>query len=415
MDKPIEFGIAFLAGRPNVCKIINSYYKNILHQVEMYEKPVNITIFILYDLEYQFSERSYFYNILPEVYERIKIKYITPEDIEEEKKILISRFNYTQEEINLFIGSKGYAKKRNSILYFALKGQIDYLFFWDDDEYPLAICKSENNELQWIKQNNILEQLRALERGDVTNGRRCGFMAPIPNVKSNKHFAPKIFKTFLEAVNTDGMSWEFFEDILNNDGGITFADKKIATSFVEAKNYNGTLFASTLGINLKNIDIIPAFYNPPQSRGEDTFFNIKIKREKNARVLKVNSYHFHDSFLKYTQLMDEKYPTKLKKISLKEGKEIEKRFYNTVLGWAKYKPLYIFLTDKEDYRKLIYEAKEKLSSTILLIDKVFPNYDFQVLLKEFNEYDKNVEVHYQEFLHTNEIWNRLKNDILAVN
>ncbi len=413
MDDSIELGIGFLAGRPNVCKIINSYYKDILHQVEMYEKKVNVTIFILYDLEYQFSDRSYFYNILPEVYENIKIKYITPEDIEEEKKILISRLGYSKEDIDMFLG-RGYARARNSVLYFALKRHMDYLFFWDDDEYPLAIYRDENNKISWIKQKNILEQLRALEIGDITNGCRCGFMAPIPNIKDIEQIKQETFKTFLEAVNTDGISWHFLEDMKNNDGGIAFADQKIATDFIEPKEWKGVLYASTLGINLRNLDKVPAFYNPPKARGEDTFFNIAIKDEGTAKVLKVNSYHFHDSFLKYTKLMEEKYPTKLQRISVKEGKEIEKRFYNTVLGWVKYKPLYIYLKDRNNYRDIIDECKKKLLETTDIINKIFPNYDFNVLLKELEKYDKDVEIHYQEYLRTNQIWKSLKEKMLAI-
>ena len=91
MQDTIEFGIGFVTGRPNVCKIINSYYENIIEQVANMDKQVNITIFILYDMEYQFTKRTDFYGIIPQVYKNIKIKYITPEDIEEEKKILVSR------------------------------------------------------------------------------------------------------------------------------------------------------------------------------------------------------------------------------------------------------------------------------------------------------------------------------------
>lgn len=413
MDNPIEFGIGFLAGRPNVCKIINNYYKDILNQIEMYEKKVNVTIFILYDLEYQFLDRSYFYDILPEVYENIKIKYITPEDIEEEKKILISRYGYLQEDIDMILG-QGYAKARNSVLYFALKRHMDYLFFWDDDEYPLAIYRDSNDKISWRKQNNILEQLRVLERANVTNGYRCGFMAPIPNIKNNDIIIQEAFKTFLEAVNTDGISWDSYEDMLHSDGGISFANETIATDFYDAKEWTGTLYASTLGINLKQLDVIPAFYNPPESRGEDTFFNIYLKNKHTAKVLKVSSYHFHDSFLKYTDVMNGKYPTKLQKITSKDGKEIEKRFYNTVVGWTKYKPLYIYLTDRENYRKIIDECKEKLKVTIPIMNKLFSNYDFDCLLKDLEEYDKNVENHYREYLKTNEIWSKLKDNFLVV-
>lgn len=411
MEDSIEFGIGFLAGRPNVCRIINSYYKDILNQIKLYKKKVNITIFILYDLEYQFSDRSYFYNILPEVYENIKIKYISPEDIEEEKKTLISKYGFSKKDIDLFIG-KGYGKSRNSILYFALKNHINYLFFWDDDEYPLAIYKDINNKISWVKQNNILNTIEALEDCDVTNGFRCGFMAPVPNVKNINQV---VFQEFLEAINTDGIPDDYFENNKKNEEGITFADREVALKHIEPKIWEGTLYASTLGINLNNIHNIPAFYNPPDARGEDTFFNLALKQKAKAKVLKTNSYHFHDTFLKYIDVMDGNYSSKLKKISLKEGKEIEKRFYYTILGWIKYKPLYIYLTEKEEYKQIINKCKETLFQTTSVVNELFSKYNFSNLIEELNYYDKNVENHYQEYLKTNEIWNNIKLTMLSLN
>ena len=132
MSQTIQFGIGFLAGRPNVCKIINSYYESIIQQGERYKKNVEFTIFILYDLDYQHTERIDFYKIKSDVYRKIKVKYITPEDIEEEKKILVSRHDFNKKDIDLILGH-GYARARNSIMYFALKRKIDYLLFWDDD------------------------------------------------------------------------------------------------------------------------------------------------------------------------------------------------------------------------------------------------------------------------------------------
>ena len=112
MAKPIKFGIGFLAGRPNVCKIINRYYKDIIEQGDKFGKEVKFTIFILYDLSYQGTNRIDFYNIKSDVYRKIEIKYITPEDIEEEKKILVSRHDFNKKDIDLILGH-GYARARN--------------------------------------------------------------------------------------------------------------------------------------------------------------------------------------------------------------------------------------------------------------------------------------------------------------
>ena len=82
MEKEINFGIGFVTGRSNVCKVINSYYEQIVEQTKRYSKKINVTVFILFDTTYQQTPREEFYNIKPEVHKKIKIVYITPEDIE---------------------------------------------------------------------------------------------------------------------------------------------------------------------------------------------------------------------------------------------------------------------------------------------------------------------------------------------
>ena len=38
MEKEINFGIGFVTGRSNVCKVINSYYEQIVEQTKRYSK-----------------------------------------------------------------------------------------------------------------------------------------------------------------------------------------------------------------------------------------------------------------------------------------------------------------------------------------------------------------------------------------
>ena len=115
-ENVIKFGIGFVTGRPNVCNVINNTYERLINQFKDSDKKVEITIFILFDLGYQFTTRVDFYGIIPNVYKNIKIKYITPEDIEEEKKKLIGREILTKSEAALFFGH-GHAKGRNTLMY----------------------------------------------------------------------------------------------------------------------------------------------------------------------------------------------------------------------------------------------------------------------------------------------------------
>lgn len=406
MSKPIQFGIGFLAGRPNVCKIINRYYKDIIEQGEKYGKDVKFTIFILYDLNYQGTNRIDFYNIKSDVYKKIEIKYITPEDIEEEKKILASRYDFNKKDIDLILGH-GYARARNSIMYFALKRKIDYLLFWDDDEYLVANVKDENNQIEWVKQDDILQHLKNIKNADVTVGYRCGNMSPVPKIEYNNIITEEDFKHYIDGVSNEAVTWEKVKSQERQEGGISFADKEIVfkgkaheLKDVGTKNW---LLASGICLNLKRLENIPAFYNPPFARGEDTFLSTLLK---NSKVVQVPTYHFHDGFLKYSKILEDKYPKEFNRVKL-DG-SIEERFLKTSIGWVKYKPLLIYITDRKNYSKIIKQTKEDLEKGIKAVNKLFNTESFNILLDELNSYDKNVKKHYNEYIRTNEVWNKLK-------
>ena len=408
MKDVIKFGIGFVTGRPNVCKVINNTYERLINQFKEVNKKVELTIFILFDLGYQFTTRVDFYGIIPNVYKDIKIKYITPEDIEEEKKKLIGREILSKQDADLFFGH-GHAKGRNTLMYYAKKYKIDYLLFWDDDEYPVACIKdNENKELIWKEQDNIAVHLKYIEDSDVTIGYHCGYISPIPYVELNEDIDEDLFKQYIEAISNEVVSWGSIKEKFVKDGGITYADKEIANgigAYVQKDEGKGNwVVGSTLCLNLKHIDKIPAFYNPEGARGEDAFFSVNLKESK---IIKVPVYHFHDGFLKYTSVVRQKYPKTLKKIKALD-EEVEQRFLKASRGWIKYKPLLLYITDSKKYNEKIKENYQKLERSIPEINKLFDCDVFNLLLKDLNEYDKNVKKHYQEFLKTNEIWNKLK-------
>ena len=409
MGKKINFGIGFIAGRPNVCNIINRYYKFLMEQVEGLDVTIDFTIFILFDLNYLHTTRMDFYSVLPEVYKNIKIKYITPEEIDEEKKKLISIYDLSKEEADLLIGH-GYAKARNTILLYAMKRKIDYLLFWDDDEYPLAVCH-ENKELTWIKQKNVLTHLKNIKSADITYGYRCGMMSPIPYVQYDDNIKEEDYKAFIDALENEVISWEKMQNLLKDNRSISYANKEIATEEIKPEvmksiGVKDFVLGSGICLNLNHINKIPAFYNPPGARGEDTFFSCALG-EKKAKVLRVSTYHFHDSFMKYTNLMKDSFPKALRRISIDDN-GIEQRFLKTTIGWIKYKPLYYYITDRENYRKIINQAKKNLVKSVDKMSTAFETCDFACLTRELEDYDKKVKKHYDEYVKTNEIWDKLK-------
>jgi len=412
MKKEINFGIGFITGRPNVCKIINSYVKFLVEQVKELDVKVNITFFILFDLGYQFTTRTDFYGILPEVYKYVNVKYITPEQIDEYKKILISKNGLTSEEADLFIG-KGYAKARNAILYNALKRNIDYLLFWDDDEYPLADIR-KNNEITWVKQETIKTHLQSIDKTDITVGDRCGVMSPIPYIEYNDILQEEDYKNFIDGISNEVISWENVQKTRVKDGFLKYAEEDIALGKVKPKKISvqgetPIIFGSNLCLNLNHLDKIPAFYNPPDARGEDSFFACATV-QKNTEVVSVPVYHFHDGFLKFTGLMKERFPKRPLSIKL-EDNSIEQRFYKATIGWVKYKPLYFYINDREHYREIIDSSIENLEKSVDKLSHQFETCDFRSLITSLKQYDKNVEKHYAEYIKVTEIWDKLKHQL----
>ena len=414
MEKEINFGIGFVTGRSNVCKVINSYYNDVLKQMEEYDGKVNITFFILYDLSYQYTKRTDFYNIIPDLYRKnINVRYITPEEIEIEKDLISEKYNLSKDDVELFIGH-GHAKGRNTVMYYALKEKIDYLLFWDDDEYPVACMKNENGKIEWKKQNNVIDHIKYIEKenANVTRAYHCGYISPIPYIECSEEVSEDDLKNFIEAISNELVTWDSIKKNFEEDGGVTFADRNIANGegAFEVLAENGEkkwVAGSTLCLNLKEIEKIPAFYNPPGARGEDTFFSMMLD---DAKVFRIPLYHFHDGFLKYTSIMKNRFPVKLRKIESDED-SIEQRFLKASIGWIKYKPLLMFIGNQETYRERIDKVLEKLEKGSKKINQLFNNSDFSQLYNIMKEYDENVEEHYQEFLDTNEIWNKLKIEV----
>ena len=399
----INFGIGFEAGRANVCNLINTYYKDMVEQASRYKTPVKITIFLMYDLQYQGAKEEDFYNIKPEVFKAIDLKYITKEDIENAKKE--SQNFLTKQESDLFFGY-GHAKGRNTIMYFALKENIDYLMFWDDDEYPMA-CLKEGKSVTWKKQDNILIHLKAMEHSTISHGYHCGYVSPIPYVEFGEDISEESFKNFIEAISNEVISWDSIKQKMLVNYGITYADKDLSDeNGLEYVMKDKWVVATNLCLNLNKVREIPAFYNPPNARGEDTFFSTKLGK---AKVVKIPVYHFHDGFLQYTGIMENEFPKSLSKIKMNSAK-IEKRFYKACIGWARYKPMLMYVTNKENYLQNSEIMVNKLNNSIDNMNRLIKHSDcdFRNVLEEFKAYSSRVVLDYQDYQKINRIWNKIK-------
>lgn len=237
---------------------------------------------------------------------------------------------------------------------------------------------------------------------------------PLPYVQYNDIITEEIYKQFIEALENEVISWDKVQNMLKNDDGMNYACEEIANhskKVEEVENIGKTNFVLGSGIclNLTHLDKIPAFYQPPEARGEDTFFSCALA-ETNAKVLRVPVYHFHDAYLKFTFLMKDKFPSKLRKITTKDN-GITGRFVRTVTGWTKYKPLLSYILYRQQYANIMEESKRKLKNSAIKVSSAFENCDLTGLEDILNEYDKNVEIHYKEYIETNNVWNKIKDQM----
>src|SRR5690606_801947 len=140
----------------------------------------------------------------------------------------------------------------------------------------------------------------------------------------------------------------------------------------EAENGMKFISGANLCFNLKSAAMLPPFYNPPGARGEDTFMSTALSQLK---VLKVPCYTFHDGFLMYKHILHGVIPTSLDGIDDTTSAN-QKRFINACVGWIRYKPLLVYITDPDGFEKSMLEIRTKLTSVIPILNQYFATTDF---------------------------------------
>ncbi|MDR1961899.1 MAG: hypothetical protein LBQ16_06410, partial [Gracilibacteraceae bacterium] len=327
--------------------------------------------------------------------------YLSSVSIDAEAQSLIDKKVISPAESRLIFG-EGYAMKRNATLYYALKNNMDYLIFLDDDEYPLAVFKTARG-IAWKGQEILSTHIQNIQYADMTHGYHCGYVSPIPNLRFNETLSESDFRLFIEAISNDIISWKSVKKKMDA-GGVTYASlATINEQMVEyVEEIGGMKFISgaNLGFNLSNIDKVFPFYNPPGARGEDTFLSTAICE---CKIRKIHCYTFHDGFGVYENLLHGVLPTELKTIRPDKA-AVTNRFLKASIGWIRYKPLLIYITDKQNFDSRIAKMRENLRVVIPKICAYFENDKFSDIIAELELYQANVKRHFRDFQKTKEAW-----------
>lgn len=403
--KEIKVGIGFATGRKSFQKVLRTYIYSWNESGLVENEMVSLNLFIAYDLTYNKTKVTDYTNMHPELVEQIdSSKFIGSISIKEEIDYLIQENVINLQEARMIFG-KGYAAKRNAILYNAIKHNMDYLIFLDDDEYPLAVTNTKKTAI-WGGQHVLTTHLKYINQADITHGYHCGYISPIPYMEFNDTMTEADFRSFIEAISNDIVNWDNVRSIMGN-GGVTYANTNILTSndALEVQETNHTKFISgaNLCINLTDPCRIFPFYNPPRARGEDTFLSTCLSERI---VLRVPCYTFHDGFSTYKHLLEGVLPTRLKFVEA-DTERIIARFYKACIGWIRYKPLLLYITQPDSYAEKIEEMREKLKATLPKICTYFRHPGFINVLAELEKYHKNVEKHYRAYKETQLVWAKI--------
>jgi hypothetical protein len=403
--KEVKVGIGFATGRKSFQKVLRTYIHNWRESGLVGDEKISLNLFVAYDLDYHKTKITDYTNIHPELMGQIdSSRFIGSAAIKDEIDSLIRNNVIKFEEARMIFG-RGYAAKRNAVLYNAIKDNMDYLIYLDDDEYPVAVTNTHDTAV-WGGQHVLATHLKYISQADITHGNHCGYVSPIPYVEYNDIMTEPVFRTFIEAISNDILNWDNIKTVMSN-GGVTYADTGVLTSgtAAEVQEINHAKFISGANLCIKLTDprrIFP-FYNPPGARGEDTFLSICLS---DRVVLRVPCYTFHDGFSTYNHLLEGVLPMRLKFIKA-DSDIIINRFQRACVGWIRYKPLLLYITMPEIYEEKIAEMQEQLRETLPKISAYFGQPDFMNILDELDKHHKNVRKHYREFVEAQNIWARI--------
>lgn len=409
MPQDINVGIGFATGRKSFQKVLKTNIYNWRECGLTDQARINLHLFVAYDLTYANTKSTDYTEISKTLLNLIDgAHFIGGSLIRQEIEHLLAGGVLTEAETRLFF-SGGYASKRNAILHQAVKKKMDYLIFFDDDEYPLAVTKNRSTAL-WSGQNVLGTHLRNIGRADVTNGLHCGYISPIPSLDFNDILTENDFRLFIEAISNDIINWDKLKSIMEN-GGVTYAnaDTLVSEAALEVDEVKGAKFISgaNLCLNLTRPERIFPFYNPPKARGEDTFLSTCLT---DRRVLRLPCYTFHDAFSFYKPLMDGVLPIKLRHIKA-DSEAVVNRFYSAAMGWVRYKPLLIYITQPDKYEEAMSLMEENLALTLPKISAYFAKPEFLNISEELAHYHRNVKKHFRDFQATISIWAKIQQHI----
>ncbi|MBN2874933.1 MAG: hypothetical protein JXM71_07550 [Spirochaetales bacterium] len=400
----MKIGVGFVTGRKGFKHLFRTYVNNWSEHGFIEDRETTIKLFVAYDLSYFGTSASDYKRVDPLLADKLDgLSYFGATRIADERHLLVREGVLNSDEAMMLFGD-GYGKKRNAVVWFAVRSGMDRLLFIDDDEYPVAVQRGD--PVHWRGQSVLGAHLYASANADITHGRHCGYISPIPKVRFDSELSEETFAELIGALSNDIVSWETIRKVVLGDGGVTYADPRIVDGVPpeEVPSVKGMKFISgaNLCLNLKRGGADAPFFNPPGARGEDTFLSTCLEDKK---VMRVPAYTFHDAFLKYHALLHGVLPRRLDPVEALDA-AVVKRFAKAAVGWVRYKPLLTYVTDRSVYQATIESMEDTFARLGPGLRKYFKAEEFTRLLPELRRYAAKVPEHFELFERTKEAWTK---------
>ncbi len=401
----MRLGIGFVTGRRGFLNLLRTYINNWNEHGLVTDPATELRLFVAYDLKYFDTKVQDYKGLDLELSACLQgMEYYGSTRIRDESRMLVREGALDRQEAELLFG-EGYGKKRNAVVYAAVRNRMDALLFIDDDEYPMAVTE-EDGRLFWAGQGVASAHLESIGKADLTHGRHCGYISPIPFVRFDRNLPESLFAEFVEALSNDIISWEKIRRTVLGNKGVTYADREVLRDrpVLEVPEEGGMKFISgaNLCFNLSRIERIAPFYNPPGARGEDTFLATCLSKNT---VLRVPCYTFHDGFLTYTNLLNGVLPRELQPV-LADTRTTVKRFARAAVGWARYKPLLTYITRRAEFEGTIDAMRSAFARAVPALRSHFHTADFDRIPSELEVYARNVPRHFESFERTKAAWKK---------
>lgn len=335
-----------------------------------------------------------------------EILYIGPNEVAE-YAIQMRAMGLVEDEIRLLCQPRGFGHKKNLILLRALLEGYEATLFWDDDEYPVVCMATDANPV-WRPTDVLSAHLGEITSGaDVTSGFWSGHVYPtVPGINEIlRHGTAELLGEAL-SLGTETHSKASFVD-----PNRSFSLGHGIPEVTEIPSSGGGKWVSggNVCIRVPSVTrgVVPPFYTPQDSRGDDTMFSMQLSR---ARVMQVPSGAFHDMYLDFPEIGRGKYPQNVGYIPANIGKYLV-RFASGLKAWLAYAPLFIRLKEGAGYDVIIRKMLDMLQAVDRTLFLEFPllgeSLNQQRLSDIFAHYARNLESQYRELQRCYAAWHQL--------